>query len=182
MSFRSLLFEHVVFSCISIYGTFVSQTPSTVFNWSYLNKPHSVDVHNIICVSPDQRVSELCPLLKLLHIHNRKRLCLNVLAYLLWQRGDRGYIYPMNDSSNFCLTFQNSYLQFTTCVWAVWKCIMGIMGLPKQLKCRSFRGPCIVFRFSSFGNFHPCWSGLITYLTKQCIEKISKLWLKSWNM
>jgi len=34
--------------------------------------------------------------------------------------------------------FQNSYLQFTTSFWAVWK---WIIGLPKQLKSRSFRGP-----------------------------------------
>ena len=33
--------------------------------------------------------------------------------------------------------FQNSCLQFTICVWAVWK---WIMGLPEQLKCRRFRG------------------------------------------
>ena len=34
--------------------------------------------------------------------------------------------------------FQNSYLQFTTSIWAVWK---WIIGLPKQLKSRSFRVP-----------------------------------------
>ena len=58
--------------------------------------------------------------------------------------------------------FQNRYMQFTTSFWAVW-----IMGLPKQLKSRSFWGPLtkalswthrglyspmapsIIFRFSS---------------------------------
>ena len=42
---------------------------------------------------------------------------------------------------NFLLTskpiFQNSYLQFTTCIWAVWK---WIMGLPKWLTSMS-HGP-----------------------------------------
>ena len=66
---------------------------------------------------------------------------INTTFFMFWLIvcDKRGIFITMNDSSLFLTSkpiFQNRYMQFTTSFWAVW-----IMGLPKQLKSRSFWGP-----------------------------------------
>ena len=52
----------------------------------------SVDVHEIICVRSDERISESWTFLKLLQIHNRERLCLKPLPQFSSHPNETCYI------------------------------------------------------------------------------------------
>jgi len=65
----------------------------------------SVDVHDIICVRSDQRVSQSWTLLKFLQIHNRERLCLNPLTVFKSSQWDLLHLIPMKSqclAHTFC--------------------------------------------------------------------------------
>ena len=112
------------------------------------------------------RVSKFCPFFEILICTYRESVTIfhsfqviNMIFFMCWlnlcdKEGIGDIFITMNDSSiNFFTSkpiFQNSYLQFTTCVWAVWK---WIMGLPKQLKWRSFRAPWATWTPASFLDF-----------------------------
>ena len=62
----------------------------------------SVDVHNITCVRPDQRVSQSWTLFKFLQIHNRERLCLKPLPQFSSHPDETCYMYLIHMKSQ-CL-------------------------------------------------------------------------------
>ena len=150
----------------------MSQTSSIVFKSSQWNLLHLIPMKSQ-CLSHTfceawLRFQSYAPFSKLLYVHIEKVSQSSVIVF----KSSAWFSLCFDIQTNF---FPNSYLQFTS-FWAVWK---WIMGLPKQLKSRSFPGPLtpwnpdlgftldplwalqplapsIIFRFATLSNFQPC--------------------------